>query len=188
MLIKLIVCQVSQKNKAIFSQAQARWSKLKNVRGFIGQCGGWNTSKREEAVILGFWADEAAYSIFMQDDHDPILEQTKQAGTYEGITITLLQSLPHADSSGFVNELPKADCLKIEEQPSLEDRPNQGLVLCKLGSSLPVARLSILPVEESTRTKGNAQEVGTAGQRYEQAEADAGTRRISLEPDWNVFA
>lgn len=100
---KWIRCQVEPHNKNSFSAAQARWSELAGLRGFLGQAGGWNVQQPTEACLVSFWKDADAYQDFMNNHHDPIFHRTGQAHSYNKITIEFFQgsfqqttSLPEA--------------------------------------------------------------------------------------------
>lgn len=90
MLLKWITCTVPPETRESFSQAQSRWAPLQTVPGFLGQLGGWNHFHPTDAQILAFWQDEESYGQFMRHWHDPLYQQTGQAGTYSAITITHL--------------------------------------------------------------------------------------------------
>ncbi|MGZ4134180.1 MAG: YdbC family protein [Tumebacillaceae bacterium] len=105
MLIKWIVCQVSEETRDAFSSSQSEWTALKHVDGFIGQIGGWNTENPLEACILAFWRDEEAYQAFMTHHHDMILANNKQQGTYTGIAVNLFKCvIPIQGSSESLSE------------------------------------------------------------------------------------
>ncbi|GLH62971.1 hypothetical protein PG301_08100 [Parageobacillus sp. G301] len=82
MLLKWIRCEVEEEKKALFSAAQEKWRDLKGCPGFLGQIGGWNIAKPQEACILAFWENLDFYQSFMSDKHDEIFERSRQEGTY----------------------------------------------------------------------------------------------------------
>ncbi|SFJ17274.1 DUF4937 domain-containing protein [Thermoflavimicrobium dichotomicum] len=123
MLIKWIVCQVPEEQKAAFTEAQTIWSALADVDGFYGQWGGWNVLQSTEACILGLWRDLSSYESFMSNVHDTLFLGSNQAKTYQSISITLskqILSIPgeeksiHQALSG--RWLHMADCLVKPER------------------------------------------------------------------------
>lgn len=87
MLLKWIVCQVSEEQKESFSEAQASWKKLSDVPGFLGQWGGWNLKEPMEACILSLWSDQESYQTFMSQIHDRIFLNSNQEATYKSILL-----------------------------------------------------------------------------------------------------
>ncbi|MBY6270535.1 DUF4937 domain-containing protein, partial [Parageobacillus thermoglucosidasius] len=55
------------------------------------QIGGWNAAKPQEAWILAFWENLDFYQSFMSDKHDEILERSKQTGTYQNISVDIVE-------------------------------------------------------------------------------------------------
>ncbi|MFC7441195.1 YdbC family protein [Laceyella putida] len=90
MLLKWITCAVPPQTREAFSEAQAKWAPLRTAPGFHGQLGGWSHPDPTHAHLLAFWQDQAHYDYFMRHLHDPLYEQTGQAGTYSGIAVTHL--------------------------------------------------------------------------------------------------
>lgn len=90
MLLKWIVCRVSEPLRVPFSTSQSKWKQLSKVPGFLGQVGGWNLKAKEEACIIAIWQDENSYNRFMKVDHDKIVRHNDQMGTYESIEVALL--------------------------------------------------------------------------------------------------
>lgn len=88
---KWMHCQVEPHNKNTFAAAQARWSDLAGLPGFLGQMGGWNVHEPTEACIVSFWQDTDTYQHFMQNHHDAIFHKTGQAHSYRKITIEHFQ-------------------------------------------------------------------------------------------------
>lgn len=103
MLLKWIVCDVADDDRAAFSKAQASWAVLRTVDGFLGQAGGWNTKVPGQACIVGLWSDAAAYELFMRDVHDRIFEGSGQVRTYRAIRVLLVDVL--LDIAGSVPTL-----------------------------------------------------------------------------------
>ncbi|AEH48308.1 YdbC family protein [Parageobacillus thermoglucosidasius] len=91
MLLKWIRCEVDEEKKAAFSAAQETWRDLQGYPGFLGQIGGWNAAKPQEAWILAFWENLDFYQSFMSDKHDEILERSKQTGTYQNISVDIVE-------------------------------------------------------------------------------------------------
>jgi heme-degrading monooxygenase HmoA len=91
MLLKWIRCEVNEEKKAAFSAAQEKWRDLKGCPGFLGQIGGWNAAKPQEACILAFWENLDSYKYFMSDKHDEIFERSKQKGTYHKISVDIVE-------------------------------------------------------------------------------------------------
>ncbi|MBA2872925.1 hypothetical protein HNQ85_003240 [Anoxybacillus calidus] len=91
MLLKWIRCEVDEEKKAAFSTAQEKWRDLKGYPGFLGQIGGWNVAKLQEACILAFWENHDSYRSFMSDKHDEIFERSRQKGTYYKISVDIVE-------------------------------------------------------------------------------------------------
>jgi len=87
MIVKWIECQVQEDQKTKFSEAQEKWSKTKNVPGFIAQTGGWDSIFPDKAYIIAFWKNEESLRKFMLNEHDKIYDETNQAGTYKKLRI-----------------------------------------------------------------------------------------------------
>jgi hypothetical protein len=100
MLLKWIVCDVADDDRAAFSRAQASWAALRTVEGFLGQAGGWNLAVPGQACIVGLWADVGAYERFMRDAHDRIVESSDQGRTYRAIRVLLVDVLVDIAGSG----------------------------------------------------------------------------------------
>lgn len=89
MLIKLIQCTVPRDRREQFSTGQKAWAALADCPGFLAQFGGWSLAYPKRAVIVGLWADRAAYDAFMRDVHDQIFANNGQAGAYDSIEVSL---------------------------------------------------------------------------------------------------
>lgn len=87
MLAKWIVCRVPADRREAFAAAQTRWAPLALAEGLIAQVGGWDAAHGDTACVLALWRDEPAYRVFMRHLHDPLAEQTGQAGTYTGLAV-----------------------------------------------------------------------------------------------------
>ena len=83
MLIKWITCEVV--DRIAFARGQQAWRALREVPGFLGQCGGWG---RGAAHIFGFWQDRGSHELFRTTTHDRIA--AAQAGTHRGLGVRLL--------------------------------------------------------------------------------------------------
>lgn len=105
MLLKWIVCRVTNEKKIAFSLAQEQWSFLKGAPGFIAQIGGWNLIDQNEACIFGLWENTEAYQYFMDHIHDQIFLHNLQDKTYESISVIISNKI--LDISGN-NELYQA--------------------------------------------------------------------------------
>jgi len=92
-LVKWIVCQVREEQRAAFDVAQRQWGRLANAPGFRGQIGGWDHADPTQACILALWEDERAYRHFMDKLHDEIADQNAQAHTYNAIQVSMAESL-----------------------------------------------------------------------------------------------
>jgi len=88
-LVKLIQCTVPRDRRERFSTGQTAWAALADCPGFLAQFGGWSFADPKRAVIVGLWADRAAYDAFMRDVHDRIFASNDQAGAYDSIEVSL---------------------------------------------------------------------------------------------------
>jgi heme-degrading monooxygenase HmoA len=117
MLLKWIMCRVSEQLQVPFSAAQSKWNQLSKVPGFLGQFGGWNLKSKEEACILAIWQDESHYQKFMRQQHDKIVRHNDQLTTYESIDVSLLT--PRYDMPGMrgsmSDSLQEAGALRIAD-------------------------------------------------------------------------
>lgn len=66
-----------------FSASQEKWKDTTKADGFIAQAGGWNLLNLNEACIISFWKDRESLDWFMQNLHDEIFQNNKQAATYK---------------------------------------------------------------------------------------------------------
>lgn len=89
MLIKMIKCEVNEDSKEIFHAAQTKWKELELAGGFAAQWGGWNLLNKEEAVIIALWESREAYTLFMTEHHDKIMDTNEQVKTYRKIEVSL---------------------------------------------------------------------------------------------------
>ncbi|MFD8081716.1 DUF4937 domain-containing protein [Kitasatospora sp. NPDC059722] len=72
MWIKWINCRVLPGGREDFADAQREWAAIADQPGLVGQVGGWEAGG-ERAHVLGVWADEKAYTAFMEVRHDEIV-------------------------------------------------------------------------------------------------------------------
>lgn len=110
MLIKSIICKVSDEKKALFSAAQEQWSELNALNGFYGQIGGWDES---EACIVSLWGNMKMYQSFMNESHDMIINDNNQESTYTSCETELYQSLFDMAETPFVEALAHSSFLRI---------------------------------------------------------------------------
>ncbi|NRR21421.1 YdbC family protein [Brevibacillus sp. MS2.2] len=113
MLIKWITCKVTENQKQSFSHAQAKWRSVEDIKGFLGQVGGWNQHRPLEACILTVWESREHYQSFMEKDHDPIFHQTGQSQTYEAISVQLFSKLTDSDDRQLLDGLESAQVLRV---------------------------------------------------------------------------
>ncbi|ATH94423.1 DUF4937 domain-containing protein [Bacillus glycinifermentans] len=108
-VLKLICCKTDELHKQPFSEAQAKWSPLQNVKGFIRQWGGFRQSEDGwEAVIMALWESKHDYLNFMEHDHDAIFEKTNQTGTFQAIEVALIEG------AAEINQALKSNCTVSE--------------------------------------------------------------------------
>ncbi|HDX9578603.1 TPA: YdbC family protein [Bacillus pseudomycoides] len=110
MLIKSIICKVSDEKKELFSAAQEQWSDLKSLDGFYGQIGGWDES---EACILSLWENMKMYQSFMNESHDKIFYDNNQESTYTSCETELYQSLFDITDTSFIEALAHGSFLRV---------------------------------------------------------------------------
>ena len=113
MFIKHILCTVKPENKIAFSKAQDMWQKTKEVKGFIGQLGGWNMNSLNEAVILSFWQDKSSLDSFMALLHDDIFHKNKQQNTYETIEVSHFNCEEPIHKQTFLGHIKLAENLEV---------------------------------------------------------------------------
>jgi heme-degrading monooxygenase HmoA len=124
MLIKWILCKVSEDTREAFSQSQANWTRLKTVDGFLGQVGGWNRNEPLEACIVAFWRDQQAFDEFMKFHHDSIVEGNGQQGTFHALSVILYEGVFEiAGSAVSLQEaLSSGELLRVAENVLYEGR------------------------------------------------------------------
>ncbi|MGR3762989.1 YdbC family protein [Rossellomorea sp. NS-SX7] len=91
MIIKRIICKVNESKKEAFFDSQKQWRSLSEVKGFLGQLGGWNTADPLTACIYAFWKTQREYDVFMEEVHDGIVDRSGQIDTYESIEVSFFQ-------------------------------------------------------------------------------------------------
>jgi len=89
----------------VFSRAQEHWREIATCDGFRGQLGGWSARQADRAWIVGFWRDQIALDRFMQDEHDAIMNRSKQSGMYTSIRVTFVETDEIAPPLANVTEL-----------------------------------------------------------------------------------
>lgn len=173
MLIKIIRCTTSETKKQLFSEAQTRWRKISDVKGFVAQFGGWNQNNPLEAVILGCWEDEAAYRRFMRDAHDEIYQYTSQTGTFDAIQVALTVCVREDLVHDLIENLSCASqpCLIIRQCNRLEEQGGES------------SNLLILNDPESSKPRFAISLVFQEPEESEQITVEW----IDLEPDWQVM-
>ncbi|WP_379967500.1 YdbC family protein [Ectobacillus sp. sgz5001026] len=91
MIIKRISCKVKEGQKELFYESQKKWIALSNVKGFLGQLGGWSESQPLTACIYSFWESQTDYQYFMDEVHDRIFANFGQESSYTSIDVTMFQ-------------------------------------------------------------------------------------------------
>ncbi len=114
MIIKWIVCNVPESKKEEFSYAQSQWKSLSNIKGFLGQIGGWDSQMSSKAGILSFWKDFKSYRAFMENDHDKIFEKNRQANTYRNISVEIFSKTVTLSGADIIDSLKRATLVKVE--------------------------------------------------------------------------
>jgi heme-degrading monooxygenase HmoA len=115
MIAKWIRCDVPENKRQAFSEAQAGWSELASVPGFIAQIGGWSSTHPRQACILAFWRDLAAYEAFTSKQHDEIVARLRQQTTYSRIDIKIIDAAVFNESD-LENEQFEFDGCEFELQ------------------------------------------------------------------------
>lgn len=117
MLIKWIECVVPAEKREGFSRAQEQWKVLKEVKGCLGQVGGWSIEQNSLAYILGIWKDQETYKHFMKHEHDQIVHSNNQTDLFESISVSLLHPLSYiqGDVQRFLEAFLKERLLLVEE-------------------------------------------------------------------------
>ena len=90
MLIKLMTVRTTDPDA--FHQAQLAWNQLRDVPGFLGQCGGWSRAEAGVAHLVACWSDRAGYDAFMAGPHDRIFGG--QSRTYDSLEVHLVDAEP----------------------------------------------------------------------------------------------
>ena len=106
MYIKWIVCDVKSDMRNKFSASQEKWKDTTKAEGFIAQAGGWNLLNLNEACIISFWKNKKSLDWFMQNLHDKIFNNNKQAVSYKAINVGYFDKVLNME--GEVNSLTKA--------------------------------------------------------------------------------
>jgi heme-degrading monooxygenase HmoA len=122
MLLKWIRCEVDEEKKTAFSAAQEKWRDLKGCPGFLGQIGGWNAAETQEACILAFWENLNFYQSFMSDKHDEIFEQSGQKGTYQKISVDIVEVKQSINHMSMTEVLQKSKMLYVVHSNRLKEK------------------------------------------------------------------
>lgn len=131
MLVKWITCEVDESKISLFSTAQEKWGRLREVDGFLGQIGGWGLHRPNKACILACWSDYPSYKQFMEKHHDEIFENSNQKNTYKTISVALYEKEFDISEAEFTKVMNKAailriaDCLVGSEDQVLFERMQQ---------------------------------------------------------------
>ena len=118
MILKWMVCDVPSEQRNAFSEAQKTWSVLKEVPGFLGQCGGWdNKTSEDSACILGFWETEEQYQSFMETVHDDVTAASQQEQTYKSLLTTRWKSLfaMPGEAESLRQTLEQGSCIRVAD-------------------------------------------------------------------------
>jgi heme-degrading monooxygenase HmoA len=91
LIIKRIFCNVKENQKEEFYEQQMQWKPLSNVKGFLGQIGGWNSKEPLIACVYSFWNNLTDYNQFMEEEHDQIFRKLGQINSYESIDVSLFR-------------------------------------------------------------------------------------------------
>lgn len=106
MYIKWITCEVAPDQKEAFSKAQEKWYRTNQSPGFIAQAGGWDLNAPQTACIISFWEHKNHLKKFMDNLHDEIFHDNKQAQSYQSIEVIHFNQL--LEMSEKMTSLPKA--------------------------------------------------------------------------------
>ncbi len=117
MFLKWIVCDVPNKRRTAFSDAQQQWQSIRCATGLVAQVGGWFPAGRSDmACILGIWQDARAYSRFFEYLHDAVTDVNMQADTYSSARIgNYVQLLEMGGSHGLAGAAQRAGFLRIAD-------------------------------------------------------------------------
>jgi heme-degrading monooxygenase HmoA len=88
---------------------------IKRVEGFLGQIGGWDKHKLNEAGIIAFWKDNGSYQKFMEHRHDEIFENSRQKNTYKNISINFFEKMFNISSTNITEFLTNGSILRTAE-------------------------------------------------------------------------
>ncbi len=211
MLLKWMVCQISDSARTQFSHAQSHWWALTWVPGFLGQLGGWDQGRPRQVCILSIWQNLAYYEHFMREIHDGLMAVNKQAHTYNCLEVALFHSeiSLRGTEPDLYHALLKACCLRIDDcsiypdrishfesvqqriwKPAIEVAP--GMLGGRFSQSLAnQQRFLSLSLWSSYLHHGNyalneVPELRIQAKEAEDVEASTG-RLLSLETDWCVL-
>jgi heme-degrading monooxygenase HmoA/quinol monooxygenase YgiN len=91
LLLKWIVCHVSESERERFATAQEAWARIASSKGFLAQAGGWDRNAPECACIVSAWNDDRSYRAFMAAAHDEVADASGQPGTYDSVQTRLYE-------------------------------------------------------------------------------------------------
>ncbi|WP_339322137.1 YdbC family protein [Paenibacillus sp. FSL W8-0194] len=126
MLIKRITCQVKSNEVDTFSRLQTNWELINNLKGFIGQIGGWDIKNKLSACIYSFWENKEDYDYFMGNVHDEIVSESNQSRTYSSINVELFEEVNNITGllDDFISVLRKSKFIRTAITDVKEDRIN----------------------------------------------------------------
>ena len=113
MLLKWIQCEVEADHRQAFNRAQTGWAPIREMEGFLGQCGGWQARDQDSssACILGLWRSPQHHEDFLTTGpHDAIMARNGQGETmrsWRTLLFSTLFAMP-GDFPDLVQALEKA--------------------------------------------------------------------------------
>ncbi|WP_079529233.1 YdbC family protein [Halobacillus hunanensis] len=124
MIIKWIVCKVPENKREEFSYAQTQWKSLRNIEGFLGQIGGWDSQMSSKAGILSFWKEFQSYRAFMENEHDKIFKRNQQANTYSNISVEIYSETVALSGVDIIDSLTLATFVRVASFTAPVTMPN----------------------------------------------------------------
>jgi heme-degrading monooxygenase HmoA len=117
MHVKWIVCQVKKNCKSEFSSSQEQWIVSQYQSGFLGQVGGWNVKKENEACVISFWQNQLSYKNFMLELHDQVFYSNRQNETYENIEVQHFETIldMKGKDKNFIQSIKDGEYLRIAD-------------------------------------------------------------------------
>lgn len=88
-LVKWVRCEVV--DRVGFDRGQQSWTELEELRGFLGQHGGWGSDRggTGTAHVVTFWSDPDSYERFMAGPHDTLA--AGQEGAFGNIDVRIFE-------------------------------------------------------------------------------------------------